>query len=575
MDKSFGSQRLFQGLSLSIFAGDRLGLIGPNGAGKSTLLKILAGCELPDAGTLAPRKDLRIGYVTQSNDFPDLTPLEILLERLESESSIPDYQKVNLAETWLSKLGFEGKEGSAKLLSGGWKKRLAIALELLTQPDLLLLDEPTNHLDLEGVLWLEKFLLREVPTFILVSHDRYFLENLTNRITEINTIYPEGLISIEGSYNNFLEKKRLFIDGQYQQERSLATKVRRETDWLRESPKARTTKAQSRIDKAHEILAEHADIKKRNTERKASIQFEASERQTRQLLVAKSVKFSFEHRSLFQNLDLTLSPGTRLGLIGSNGSGKTTFLRLLAGELNPTTGTIKKADPLKIVYFDQHRMQLPLHLTLREALAPDGDYVFFRGNPIHVNGWCKRFLFSPDSLGMPLSTLSGGERARIAIAHLMLQPADLLLLDEPANDLDIATLQTLEENLVDFPGALVLITHDRCMLEKICNSFLAFGTSEQTEMFASLSQWEAAQKKTQKPKKQEVTPKEKVLPQKDKRERERIEKLIAQKEKELSELNNLLTNPEHSPTQLQEICEQIADVQKIIDENYFRWMDLT
>src|SRR3990167_1046814 len=194
-------------------------------------------------------------------------------------------------------------------------------------------------------------------------------------------------------------------------------------------------------------------------------------------------------KTLFRNLDFTLSPGSRLGLMGPNGSGKTSLLKMLAGEMAPDCGTIKKAEGLQVVYFDQHRAQLPLHLTLKEALSPKGDFVSFQGAEIHVNGWCKRFLFSPDLLEMTIENLSGGERARIAIAHLMLQPADILLLDEPTNDLDIPTLEALEESLLEFPGALVLISHDRYMLDRICNSVLALGNPDQVELFASYSQW--------------------------------------------------------------------------------------
>nr|NGX53723.1 Energy-dependent translational throttle protein EttA [Chlamydiota bacterium] len=224
LEKSFGSRRIFKDLSLGVFSGDRIGLIGPNGAGKSTLLKILTGQEPPDSGVVSPKKHLRIGYVPQSSEFPNISPREVLLEKLQEEPSMPDYEKERLAQTWLSKMGFSESEDSAQLLSGGWKKRLAIALELLISPDLLLLDEPTNHLDLEGVLWFEKFLRREVSTFIIVSHDRYILQNLTNRTVEINPLYPEGLFSVEGSHANFLEKKQLFMEGQIEKERSFASK---------------------------------------------------------------------------------------------------------------------------------------------------------------------------------------------------------------------------------------------------------------------------------------------------------------------------------------------------------------
>ena len=556
IDKSFGSQILFRGLSLSVFSGNRIGLIGPNGAGKSTLLKILAGIEPPDAGVISMKRDLKIGYVAQSQEFPDKPPFEILLEEAPSEHE---------AKTWLSKLGFNGSENSAAALSGGWKKRLAIALELMKGPDLLLLDEPTNHLDLEGVLWLETFLLKEAPTFILVSHDRYFLQKMTNRTIEINSSYPEGLFSIDGSFTFFLEKKRGFLEGQIQQERSAGSKARRETHWLRQTPKARTTKSQARLDQASDILAEHADLKKRNAQRIAHISFEATERQTRKLLVAKNLGY----HSLFQNLDITLSPGTRLGLIGPNGSGKTTLLRLLARELAPSQGTIKEADALKIVYFDQHRSQLPLHLTLREALSPNGDYVTFQGTSIHVNGWCKRFLFSPSSLEMPLEKLSGGERARITIARLMLQPADILLLDEPTNDLDIPTLETLEENLNDFPGAVVLITHDRCLLEKTCTQFLCLKSGA---FYAEFTQWEKEPRK-KKPSQTKKAPKEnKKISYKDKRESEQIEKQIADEEEKLQRLHASL--PAGDPEKLQTACLKIAELEKHIEALYARWAEL-
>lgn len=582
LEKSFGSQKLFRDLSLSVFSGDRIGLIGPNGAGKSTLLKMIAGIETSDSGQLSMRRELCIGYVPQTSEFPDRSSLEILVDELRGEP-LSDEEKRRHAKTWLSKLGFQDIEASAGRLSGGWKKRLSIAQALLHNPQMLLLDEPTNHLDLEGILWLEKFLLRELTTFIIVSHDRYFLQNLTNRIIEINPLYPKGLLSIEGSYSNFLEKRELFIEGQLEQERSIAGKARRETDWIRRSPKARTTKSQSRIDAAHEIFREHEDLKKRNTQKSADIRFEASERQTHQLVVIKSLRAEIEGKLLFKDLNLTLSPGTRLGLMGPNGSGKTTFLKLLAGEMTPTQGTIKQANDLKIVYFDQHRDKLSLDLTLREALSPQGDYVYFQGRPIHVNGWCKRFLFSPDFLGMPLKKLSGGERARLAIARLMLQPADLLLLDEPTNDLDIETLETLEETLMDFPGAVVLITHDRCMLDRLCNVFLALGDPDKIGLYADYAQWEATQSKkpapdkVKKEEKEKSSPnKEKTLSYREKKECEQLEKMISEKEKEMEILNTSLAEEEvaKNSQKLQEICQKIAEIEKVINTLYDRLFEL-
>jgi len=587
VSKSFGSRILFEDLSLSIFSGDRIGVIGPNGAGKSTFMKILAGKEKIDAGSYTAKKDLKVGYVAQKNEFERKLPEEILVEAISESFHLQDYEKHLKAQIWLSKLGFEKQaEIVASDLSGGWKKRLAIAVSLINEPDVLLLDEPTNHLDLEGILWLEKFLMKEASTFLMISHDRYVLEHLTNKMVEINPLYPKGLFAVSDSYFRFLEKKELFIEGQLEQERSIAGKAKRELDWVRTSPKARTTKSQARLDAAEEIFKKHQDLKKRNTQKKASIEFEASERQTRQLVVMKSLKMELGGRVLFKDLNLTLSPGVRLGLMGPNGSGKTTLLKIIAKELTPSQGTIKFADDLKIVYFDQHRNKLAGNTTLKEALAPNGDHVYYQGRPIHVSGWCKRFLFSPDLLDMPIEKLSGGERARIAIARLMLEPADVLLLDEPTNDLDITTLETLEETLSEFVGAVVLITHDRCMLDRLCNLFLGLGEENHVDTFAEYAQWEEASVKRALEKKQkkeekivstaDLAKKNKTLSYKDKRELEMIEKKMEELEASILKSNQLLSEPStlENPALLTKICKEIDLLQHELDTLYERWAEL-
>ncbi|HLB52867.1 MAG TPA: ABC-F family ATP-binding cassette domain-containing protein [Chlamydiales bacterium] len=574
ISKAYAGRSLFQDLSLSVFAKDRIGLVGLNGSGKSTLLKILLGLELPDFGVVAPRRGLRIGYVPQGCEFPNLSPQEILMNALPVET--PQYEKERLAKTQLSQLGFSDHELMASSLSGGWKKRLSIGAELIKSPDLLLLDEPTNHLDLEGILWLETFLAKDAPTYLVISHDRYFLQHVTNRIIEMDKLYPKGIIAIDGPYTEFLVHKEAFLQGQLQQERRIATKARRETKWLQAGVKARTTKSQSRIDEAGEILEEYASIQARNLQKRAKIDFAATERETRKLLVAKNLSKEMGEKTLFRNLDFTLSPGSRLGLMGPNGSGKTSLLKMLAGEMAPDCGTIKKAEGLQVVYFDQHRAQLPLHLTLKEALSPKGDFVSFQGAEIHVNGWCKRFLFSPDLLEMTIENLSGGERARIAIAHLMLQPADILLLDEPTNDLDIPTLEALEESLLEFPGALVLISHDRYMLDRICNSVLALGNPDQVELFASYSQWEASTKNKTLSKKEPSEPRASSISYAEKKELEGIERKIAKLEKELSSFNHLLEEKEiaEDAARLSEICNAIRLVETEIEQLYLRWEEL-
>ena len=576
LSKSFSTRLLFRDLSLSVFSGDRVGLIGPNGSGKSTLLNIFAGQEKSDSGILSYRKDLRIGYVPQTCDFPDLMPEQILQEALGKDH--PDGER--LAQMWLSKLKFPDTQLSAQALSGGWKKRLGIAQALISGPDLLLLDEPTNHLDLEGILWLENFLSREAPTSIIVSHDRYFLQHTTNRIIEMDSAYPKGTFAIDGSYSFFLSKKEEFLQGQLQQERSLATKARRETEWLRQGVKARTTKSQARIDDAHELLQEHAAVRKRNQQKRTDLAFSATERETRKLLVAKNLSKEVGDRELFRHLEFTLSPGTRMGLMGPNGSGKTTLLRLLAGESMPDQGTLKRADGLQTVYFDQHRAQLPLNLSLRDALSPKGDYVTFQGREIHVNGWCKRFLFSPDLLDLPIGKLSGGERARISIAHLMLQPADLLLLDEPTNDLDIPTLETLEESLMEFPGAVVLITHDRCMLDRLCNVLIALGDPDKNESYSDFSQWEASLKKAapaaSKPKQERAPSTKQQLSYAEQKEYGGIEKKIKTLEEEIRAHHLQLEQPElaQDPQRLSEICTAVGVAEAKIEQLYLRWEEL-
>ena len=295
----------------------------------------------------------------------------------------------------------------------------------------------------------------------------------------------------------------------------------------------------------------------------------------------EKLKKTVKEGTIIPEVSLLIPSGKFFALLGPSGCGKTTLLRLLAGEIEPDLGTLKRAEGLQIVYFDQHRAQLPSHITLREALSPKGDFVLFRGHPIHVNGWCKRFLFSPDLLDMPISNLSGGERARISIAHLMLQPADLLLLDEPTNDLDIPTLETLEESLLDFPGALVLITHDRCMLDRICNSLLSLGDPDCTQMFPDFAQWEASQKNkaSEKQKPEQLKPKSPAkakLSYLEKKEYEQIEGTLSKLEEEIQQLNHLLEQPEISQDakKLSEVCTAIGLAETQVEQLYLRWEEL-
>jgi ABC transport system ATP-binding/permease protein len=492
ISKAFGDRPLFRGLTFAIHERDHIGFVGPNGAGKSTLLRILAGVETPDDGLCARRKGLRVGYVPQHPVFtPGLTLAETLAEALAGDQHLDARERGQRISVALSKIACEDPEAHAETLSGGWRTRLAIARALAMEPDLLLLDEPTNHLDLESRLWLESFLLSEANTFVVVSHDRYFLQNVGRRMFDIDRVYARGLVAVDGTYADLLETRNSILSRQASYEESLANRVRHEIEWLRRGPKARTRKSKARIDAAHRGIEELDGCRERSRTASAGIDLAATGRKTKRLWSCEGLAKRFGDRPVVPTLDLLLTAGTRLGIVGPNGSGKTTLLRMIVGDLVPDAGQIRRADALRIAYFDQNRRTLDPAVSLRRALAPDGDSVVYRESSVHVASWAKRFLFRTEQLETPVARLSGGERARIVLARLMLQPADLLVLDEPTNDLDIPTLEVLEESLLDFPGALVLVTHDRHLLDRIATSILALDGVGGIERYADYAQWES------------------------------------------------------------------------------------
>lgn len=583
ISKAYGPQSLFKGLSFGLFEGDRVGLVGPNGSGKSTLLKILAGIEAPDSGTRSVRRLVRLGYVPQDPVFPtDQTVEEVLLEALFTDT-LEDFEKAAWVAVTLGRAGFTDLHQTVTTLSEGWKKRLAIARELVKAPAILLMDEPTNHLDVEGILWLENLLKVETLAYLIISHDRYFLENVVTRMLELNRSYPEGLFATEGRYSDFLAKRDEVLRNQAAYQESLANTVRREMEWLRRGAKARTTKAQARVKEAGRRIQELDDIKTRTVRGTAVIDFTFSDRKSKKLLVARNLTKAFGHKRILNGVDLTLTPGMRLGLLGPNGSGKTTLLHLLIGTVEPDGGEIERAEDLQIVCFDQNREALDPDMSLRRALVPEGDTVIYRGYPIHVVSWAKRFLFRTEQLETPVNRLSGGEQARILIARLMLQPADLLILDEPTNDLDIQTLEVLEESLVDFPGGLVLVTHDRFLLERVSTLILALDETGRGVFFADYAQWEAARKivsprsRTNSPKPSLRDPhSETRLSSLEKREWEQMEQKILAAEEVLATCQRAIDDPAVAtdPVALQERYEALKAARVSVDNLYARWGEL-
>ncbi|MGH9617241.1 MAG: ribosomal protection-like ABC-F family protein [Acidobacteriaceae bacterium] len=593
--KTYGATPLFDDIAFTVSEGDRIGVVGPNGSGKSTLLEILAGNIEPDAGEVSRRKLSRVGYVAQNSEFSQKDTARSVLQRALDRMHAPQPEReARLAET-LGRAGFEDFEVRATTLSGGWRKRLAIAEALVQQPDVLLLDEPTNHLDLAGIEWLEKLLLNSQFAYVVVSHDRYFLENIAHTMVELNRMYAEGIFTVTGNYSEFLEKKDGYLQAQSKRQDALANRVRIEIDWLRRGPKARTTKSKARIDSANRMIGNLAEMRSRSQTSSANIDFSSTERKTKRLVELQSVSCKMGEQVLFDKLDFILTAGMRLGLVGPNGSGKTTLLRLLRAELTPDSGEIQRAQNLRIVYFDQNR-DLDTNLTLRRALAPDSDSVVYQDRVQHVASWAERFLFSSEQLNQPVERLSGGERARVLIAKLMLQPADLLLLDEPTNDLDIPTLEILEESLLEFRGALVLVTHDRFMLDRVSTTVLGLDGRGGAERFADYSQWNAwknerGQKKNSElsPRSNEVAPNsamhtsktpssqiKKKLSYMEAREYSTVEQEIADAEQQLELYRDAMEDPAIATdaARLEKAMDAVAEAESRVDALYLRWTEL-
>jgi ATP-binding cassette subfamily F protein uup len=593
ISKSFGANPLFQNVSFTVSEGDRIGLIGPNGSGKSTLLRILGGEVSPDGGEIAVRKRVRLSYVEQDSKFKRGDTVRSVAQSAMERAAVPESERGTRFAESLGRAGFEDIEAEACALSGGWQKRLAIVEAIVQGPDILLLDEPTNHLDLAGIEWLEGLLDAAAFACVVVSHDRYFLENVATTMAELNRTYPDGLLRVSGSYSRFLEKKEEFLHAQSKRQEALENLVHREIEWLRRGAKARTRKSKARIGKAGELMGELADLNARSRSGTAQIDFSATDRKTKRLIELENVSCEMGGRTLFTGLNCVITAGMRVGLVGPNGSGKTSLLRLLRGEAAPAEGKIDRADWLRIVYFDQSR-ELEPDVTLRRTLAPEGDSVVYQDRLIHVASWAAKFLFSGEQLNQPVGKLSGGERARVLIAQLMLQPADVLLLDEPTNDLDIPTLDILEESLLEFRGSLVLVTHDRYMLDRVSTVVLGLDGQGGVGLFADYSQWETWLEQRQRaartvatkavassagrtnggPDRQSAA--KKKLSYLEAREYDAIEQQVADAEELLQHKRVQLEDPEivSDSERLVRAHAEMEEAQEKVDTLYARWAEL-
>ncbi|XXF76066.1 ABC-F family ATP-binding cassette domain-containing protein [Myxococcaceae bacterium GXIMD 01537] len=622
---AFGSRTVFQDLTLTIEEGERVGLVGVNGSGKSSLMKILAGVMKPDTGELQIRRGARVTYLPQEPEFAEgatvaselsvaqgplrevltahaeltrkleSTPAEAQGKLLEQLAALSDrveqlgcWDTEHHAKTLLDRLGVKDWDRPVAQLSGGLRKRVAIARALLTSPDLLMLDEPTNHLDADTVDWLEEELDKLNGSLLLVTHDRYFLDGLVDRIVEIQP--GAGVTSYPGNYAAYVEQKLVAQEqaslAQHKRERWIAQEVA----WLRKGVEARRTKSKARIERAQKLMAE----KGFERPKVAALQTVAAPRLGHTIIEAEGVQKSFGERRVLKDVDFLLKRGERVGIVGPNGVGKTTFLRVLLGEEPPDAGKLVIGSNTKVAYYDQNRAVLDPEQTVYEAASPGEDWIDVGGQRINLRDYLDDLLFPVPMQRMKVKALSGGERNRLLLARLFLEGANVLVLDEPTNDLDIVTLNVLEHLLLDFAGSVLLVTHDRYFLDKVATAILSFeGDGRVTryegnfETYRTLkAQAQAAAAPT--PKKEAPAPvapaadapkaarKPGKLSYKDQRELDGMEAAIDAAETRKSELETQLSNPSvfSNASKVAELQKDLETATREVDRLYTRWQEL-
>ena len=590
--KSYGNHDLFTELDFELNPGEKLGLIGGNGSGKSTLLQIAAGIIDPDEGGISIRSSTKCIHVPQQDEpSASCTVSQVIENRLRAagtdEEDIPGH--LNRA---MGTGGFEDGSVLSATLSGGWKKRLCLTRALACEPDILLLDEPTNHLDITGILWLESILGKASFSFIVISHDRRFIDHTCDSVMELGKQYPGGFLKVKGGYGHFTEEREKFLASQKKRESALANKMRREDQWLRQGPKARTSKARYRIDKAELLRSELEQVRHRNSNTASvDIDFSATGRKTRRLVEISGIAKSIDGKELFRDLSLNLTKGTCTGIVGENGSGKSTLIHIIGKTEKPDNGKVKWTENLKAAHFEQHAETLDPGITLREALSPTGsDSVIYNGRPIHIVSWAKKFLFSPDTLDMRVENFSGGEKAKMRIARIMLEPVDLLLFDEPTNDLDIPSLEVLEKSLLEFPGAVVLVSHDRYLLDHAADTLVYLDGRGGAKTVKSFSQILAEKKKPspghgesktgggRKEKRQKPGTSRNGITFgfKEKYELAHMEENILAAESEVSRLEEQVQKPEvlRDSEKLNLLCTELQTAEDEVNRLYDRWETL-
>jgi len=614
---SFGGPRLLGGATLQIEAGERIGLLGRNGSGKSTLMKLLTGDITPDSGEIIRSGEVRIAMLPQDvpDDLPgtiydvvasggrehldllreyhDLTlqmsrsgddgllkKLEQVQHRLETSGAWHYHQRV---ETVLTRTDLD-ENAEFRFLSAGMKRRVFLAKALVSDPDLLLLDEPTNHLDINAILWLEDFLLKFEKTLMVVTHDRAFLQRLATRIVEIDR---SRLTSFACDYGTYLERRQALLEAQEKQWQEFDKKLAREETWVRQGIKARRTRNEGRVRALVQMRRERARRQEQTGNVRLTIQ--EAERSGRFVVEAEKIHFAFGDNKIIEGFSTTIIRGDKVGIIGPNGSGKTTLLKILLGELDPQQGRVRLGSGIQVAYFDQLRARLNENATLKDNIADGNDMIVVGGASRHVMGYLQDFLFPPDRILSPVSSLSGGERNRLLLAKLFILPCNVLVLDEPTNDLDTETLELLEDRLLEYSGTILMVSHDRAFLNNVVTSTIVFeGKGQLQEYVGGYDDWLRQRAEHVEPlktapgeqkQKKGKTPQEKQkLSYKETRELAelplQIDALEQEKERLLETLNLPAFYVNRDADEIKRASDRLKDLEEELDGAYGRWDEL-
>jgi len=618
---AYGTHALLENADFQLDAGERVGLLGRNGEGKSTLMKIIAGSVHADHGEIWRQPELKLAWLEQSPELPDdatiydavagglgelgqwitryhtlslamahddgkaLQELGDLQHKLEAHNGWHFQQRV---ETTLSRLDLPG-ELKINGLSGGWKRRVALARALVIEPEVLLLDEPTNHLDFESILWLEEQVLNFQGAVLFVTHDRSFLQKLATRIIDLDR---GKLVSWQGNYDDYLRRKAAALEDEANQNAEFDKKLAEEEAWIRQGIKARRTRNEGRVRALERLRLERAQ--RRNAQGTSKLMLERGDASGKKVIEVNDISFAYQDRQVISHFSTLIQRGDKIGLIGANGAGKSTLLKLLLKQLEPDSGTVEQGTRLEIAYFDQLRDQLDPEMTVANTVADGNDFVEIAGSKRHVMSYLADFLFAPARARSPVKSLSGGEKNRLLLARLFTKPANLIVMDEPTNDLDLETLELLEEKLVNYDGTLLLVSHDRAFLDNVVTSvFVLDGTGRVDEFVGGYTDWmnhcqqakqaEAAKKapavKSEKPtaKTAERAAAKKKLSYKEQQELDRLPDLIDELETRQAELNEQINDADFYKNDKETIAKALSELEGItaqLEQVYERWDEL-